>query len=110
MLVRAKQSAVEPKSKIEAMARRVLSEEKKVLEKWRVKGVVPTDDDEVASNSLESRERCRTTAQRGVVKLFNMARAAQIKLEEESRVVKSEEIVGIVNREKKGMTRVTITG
>ena len=91
--------------------RRVLREEKtKVLEKWRVKGVVPMDGDEVASNSLEPRERCKKTAQGGVVKLFNIARAAEIKLEEESRVVKSEEVVEIVNKENKGMAGVTITG
>ncbi|RPA94843.1 hypothetical protein L873DRAFT_1846299 [Choiromyces venosus 120613-1] len=102
VLIRAKHPAVEIESKIEAKARRVLREEKrKELDKGRVKAVVPKDGDEVTRKALELGERCRKTAQRGVVKLFNVVRAAQIKREEGSRVVKSEGVVGIVNREKK---------
>lgn len=105
MLVRAKHSAAEiDESKIEAKARRVLREEKrKELEKGRVREVVPKDDDEAAKKALELEKRLRKTAQRGVIKLFNAVRAAQIKGEEGSRVLKSEGVVGIAKREEKGM-------
>lgn len=105
VLVRAKHSAMEiDESKIEAKARRVLREEKrKGLEKGRVREVVPKDNDEAARKALELEKRLRKTAQRGVVKLFNAVRAAQIKGEEGSRVVKSKGVVGIAKREEKGM-------
>ncbi|PUU77670.1 Rrp15p-domain-containing protein [Tuber borchii] len=103
VLVRSKHSAVEiDESKIEAKARRVLREEKrKELEKGRVREVVPKDDDEAARKALELEKRLRKTAQRGVIKLFNAVRAAQIKGEEGSRVLKSEGVVGIAKREEK---------
>ncbi|CAZ86333.1 unnamed protein product [Tuber melanosporum] len=103
VLVRAKHSAAEvDESKIEAKARRVLREEKrKGLEKGRVKEVVPKGDDEAAGKALELEKKLRKTAQRGVVKLFNAVRAAQIKGEEGSRVVKRKGVVGIAKREEK---------
>ncbi|RPB03432.1 Rrp15p-domain-containing protein [Choiromyces venosus 120613-1] len=103
VLVRAKHSAAEiDESKIEAKARRVLREEKrKEMEKGRVRDVVPRDDDEAARRALELEKRLRKTAQRGVVKLFNAVRAAQIKAEEGSRVVKKEGVVGIGKRGEK---------
>ncbi|KAG0641657.1 Rrp15p-domain-containing protein [Tuber brumale] len=103
VLVRAKHSAAGvDESKIEAKARRVLREEKrKELEKGRVKEVVPKGDDEAARKALELEKKLRKTAQRGVIKLFNAVRAAQIKGEEGDRVVKREGIVGIAKREEK---------
>ncbi|PWW78600.1 Rrp15p-domain-containing protein [Tuber magnatum] len=103
VLVRAKHSAVGvDESKIETKARRVLREEKrKELEKGRVREVVPKDDDEAARKALELEKRLRKTAQRGVIKLFNAVRAAQIKGEEGSRAVKREGVVGLAKREEK---------
>ncbi|CUS07486.1 unnamed protein product [Tuber aestivum] len=103
VLVRARHSAAEvDESRIEAKARRVLREERrKELEKGRVREVIPKDDDEAARKALELEKRLRKTAQRGVIKLFNAVRAAQVKGEEGSRAVKREGVVGIVKREEK---------
>ncbi|KAI5842942.1 Rrp15p-domain-containing protein [Morchella snyderi] len=103
VLVRAKkfQENID-ESKLEAKARRVLREEKrKELEKGRVKEVVPKDDDEAARKTLEHERKLRKTAQRGVVKLFNAVRAAQIKAEEAQKQVKQKGVVGMTNREEK---------
>jgi len=62
---------------------------------------VSNDGDELTRKRLEVGERCRKMAQRGVVKLFNVARAVHIKREEGSRVAKSEGVVGMVNTKKK---------
>ncbi|KAH0605457.1 uncharacterized protein H6S33_004679 [Morchella sextelata] len=103
VLVRAKkfQENID-ESKLEAKARRVLREEKrKELEKGRIKEVVPKDDDEAARKALEHERKLRKTAQRGVVKLFNAVRAAQIKAEEAQKQVKQKGVVGMTNREEK---------
>ncbi|KAL7266419.1 pre-60S ribosomal particles component [Rhizina undulata] len=102
VLVRAKQNAHEiDESKLEAKARRVLKDEKrKELEKGRVKDIVPKDD-EGARKALEREKILRKVAQRGVIKLFNAVRAAQIKGEEASKIAKKRGVVGIINREEK---------
>ncbi|RPB07692.1 Rrp15p-domain-containing protein [Morchella conica CCBAS932] len=103
VLVRAKkfQENID-ESKLEAKARRVLRDEKrKELEKGRIKEVVPKDDDEAARKALEHERKLRKTAQRGVVKLFNAVRAAQIKAEEAQKQVKQKGVVGMTNREEK---------
>lgn len=78
-------------SRLEAKARQKLREDRKLeLEKGRVKDVLlGTDavgDGVVGEGSVgemvEQERRLRKTAQRGVVKLFNAVRAAQVKGEE----------------------------
>lgn len=81
-------------SKLEAKARQKLREDKKLaLDKGRVTDVLlggagSEDGGEVYGQAALTREqerRLRKTAQRGVVKLFNAVRAAQIKGEEAAR-------------------------
>lgn len=81
-------------SKLEAKARQKLREDKKLaLDKGRVMDVllgdaVGQDGGEVDGQAAlikEQEKRLRKTAQRGVVKLFNAVRAAQIKGEEAAR-------------------------
>lgn len=77
-------------------ARRKLREERKLaLEKGRVKDVLLGTDAVdpgaagegagTAGEAMELEKRLRKTAQRGVVKLFNAVRAAQVKGEEAAR-------------------------
>lgn len=81
-------------SKLEAKARQKLREDKKLaLDKGRVMDVLLGDAggqdggevDGQAALIREQEKRLRKTAQRGVVKLFNAVRAAQIKGEEAAR-------------------------
>lgn len=99
VLVRAKRVATGvDESKLEAKARRVLREERRAeMELGRVKDLA-ADEEGVA---LE--RRLRKTAQRGVVKLFNAVRAAQVVGEAVGKEVKQKGIVGMGKREEKGM-------
>lgn len=84
-------------SRLELKARRKLLEERKLaLEKGRVKDVILGTDaprppgaagegEGTAGEAMELERRLRKTAQRGVVKLFNAVRAAQVKGEEAAR-------------------------
>lgn len=78
-------------SRLEAKARRKLREDRKLeLEKGRVKDVLLGTDaagdgvvgEGIVGEMMEQERRLRKTAQRGVVKLFNAVRAAQVKGEE----------------------------
>ena len=98
---------------LEKKARHKLREEKRVaLDKGRVKDVLGAStvfdaargaDIEVPSavETMEIEKRLRKTAQRGVVKLFNAVRAAQIKGEEAAREARRKGIVGHGRREEK---------
>lgn len=80
-------------SRLEIKARRKLREDRKLaLEKGRVKDVLLGTDakgteggDGSVGEAMELERRLRKTAQRGVVKLFNAVRAAQVKGEEAAR-------------------------
>ncbi|MCJ1475802.1 hypothetical protein MMC13_004466 [Lambiella insularis] len=98
--------------KLETKARRALREEKRKLgEKGRVRDVVLGDrgvggpvgpEGEVsAAGNLELERRLRKTAQRGVVKLFNAVRAAQVKGEEAGREARAKGVVGEKRREER---------
>jgi len=50
---------------------------------------------------MEEEKRLRKTAQRGVVKLFNAVRAAQVKGEEASREARAKGLVGQGRREER---------
>lgn len=100
---------------LEKKARHKLKEDKKAaLEKGRVKDVLGASTAFDAANgygigeerpsvqqTMELEKRLRKTAQRGVVKLFNAVRAAQIKGEEAAREARLKGVVGQGRREEK---------
>lgn len=98
---------------LEKKAKSKLREEKKAaMEKGRVKDVLGVstawdaahNDGVVAASVAETMEvekRLRKTAQRGVVKLFNAVRAAQMKGEQAAREARTKGVVGQGRREEK---------
>ncbi len=69
-------------SKLESKARQKLrSDKKEALEKGRVKDVLGVESGDVGA-VMEEEKRLRKIAQRGVVKLFNAVRGAQVRAEE----------------------------
>lgn len=92
-------------AKLEAKARHKLREEKKAqLDRGRVKdvlGVETQDGGETAAEVRELERRLKKTAQRGVVKLFNAVRAAQVKGEQATREAKKAGVVGVKGTESK---------
>ncbi|KAK0510584.1 hypothetical protein JMJ35_007016 [Cladonia borealis] len=69
-------------SKLESKARQKLRADKKeALEKGRVKDVLGVESGDVGT-VMEEEKRLRKIAQRGVVKLFNAVRGAQVRAEE----------------------------
>lgn len=76
-------------SRLEAKARRKLRDEKRTAkERGRVKDVLGLNDERVSTAEVaELEKKLRKIAQRGVVKLFNAVRAAQVKGEEAAREV-----------------------
>lgn len=107
VLVRAKQSQDHvDDGKLEAKARRIMKEEiRKEKEKGRVRDLVPKDDDEAAGKALAKERALKSIARSGVAKLYNAVRAAQIKGEEASKEVKKDGVVGMGNRDAKGMSQ-----
>ncbi|KAL1957013.1 hypothetical protein VTO42DRAFT_6390 [Malbranchea cinnamomea] len=87
--------------KLEARARAKLRAEKKEeLERGRVKDVLGVERGE-AGPVAEQEKKLRKIAQRGVVKLFNAVRAAQVRGEEVAREERQKRtIVGMGEREK----------
>ncbi|KAI9885149.1 MAG: hypothetical protein M1823_003036 [Watsoniomyces obsoletus] len=94
-------------ARLEAKARHKLREEKKAqLDRGRVKDVlgVEGNDDKVnrsAAEVMELERMLKKTAQRGVVKLFNAVRAAQVKGEQAEREAKKAGIVSMKEREER---------
>lgn len=94
---------------LEAKAKRHMKEQKKkALEKGRVREVlVASRDDftgepqESTTQILEAERRLRKVAQRGVVKLFNAVRAAQVKAIEAEKDARRDGVIGMNNREAK---------
>jgi hypothetical protein len=114
------QAAIETSKEItdqalEKKVRHKMRGEKKVaLEKGRVKDVLGASTAFDAANGyangegqasvqeiMETEKRLRKTAQRGVVKLFNAVRAAQVKGEEAAREARVKGLVGHGRREEK---------
>lgn len=105
--------------KLETKAKRRLKEEKRIAsEKGRVKDVLLGDRSDVgalasaesadelaggisAAQIAEQERRLRKTAQRGVVKLFNAVRAAQVRGEEAVKLAREKGVVGEKKREEK---------
>ncbi|KAK0636156.1 Rrp15p-domain-containing protein [Bombardia bombarda] len=105
---------------LETKARKRLREQKRLaMEKGRVRDVlVPSttrtlniatgEVEEVVEDGAEStgqilatERRLRKVAQRGVVKLFNAVRAAQVKAHEAERAARTEGIVGVKRKQEK---------
>lgn len=96
----AQTSAELSNEKLEKLARAKLRAEKKEdLDRGRVRDVLGTDRAQ-AGEVAEEEKRLRKTAQRGVVKLFNAVRAAQIRGEQAAREEKKKGTVGIGERER----------
>ena len=89
--------------KLEHKARaQIRAEKKAALERGRVKDVLGLETDEVETGEvLEEEKRLKKTAQRGVVKLFNAVRAAQVKAEEGMKQAQKEGVVGMQKREER---------
>lgn len=98
---------------LEEKARQKLREERRAaLDKGRVKDVLGASTSFDAARgdaagvlssveTMELEKRLRKTAQRGVVKLFNAVRAAQIKGEEAAKEARKKGLVGYGRREEK---------
>lgn len=89
--------------KLEQKARaQIRAERKQVSERGRVKDVLGLDTPDADTGAImELEKRLKKTAQRGVVKLFNAVRAAQVKNEEALRQAKSEGVIGMQQRQEK---------
>ncbi|KAL2040657.1 hypothetical protein N7G274_006636 [Stereocaulon virgatum] len=86
-------------TKLEAKARHKLHQDKKeALEKGRVKDVLGVESGE-AQGVIEEEKRLRKIAQRGVVKLFNAVRQAQVRGEEARKT--AVDVKGRARREEK---------
>lgn len=90
-------------SKLESKARAQIKTEKRaLLEKGRVKDVLGLENENVATGLvMEEEKRLKKTAQRGVVKLFNAVRAAQVKAEGAIKAAKQDGVVGLGKREER---------
>jgi hypothetical protein len=96
-------------SALEAKARRQMRQQKlAALEKGRVRDVLVATRNEATgevetstSEILETERRLRKTAQRGVVKLFNAVRQAQVKGQEAEQQSRKDGFVGVKGREEK---------
>jgi hypothetical protein len=87
--------------RLERNAKAKLRQERKLdLEKGRVKDVLGVESGE-AGETAELEKRLRKIAQRGVVKLFNAVRAAQVKGDEAAREERKKGTVGVGQREEK---------
>ena len=90
-------------SKLTEKARRQIVAEKRALrEKGRVKDVLGLNDASASTAEVTAKEReLRRTAQKGVIKLFNAVRAAQVKGELAEQQAKDQSLVGMAKREDK---------
>lgn len=90
-------------SRLEAKAKRQLHAEKRAAyEKGRVKDVLGLESVDVSTQEIQEQERrLKKTAQRGVVKLFNAVRAAQVQGDKAREEVRKEGIVGMAQREER---------
>ncbi|EXJ92250.1 hypothetical protein A1O3_00800 [Capronia epimyces CBS 606.96] len=76
------------------------SERKEDLERGRIKDVLGLNSGR-AGEIAEEEKRLRKVAQRGVIKLFNAVRAAQVKAEQAAKEERKKGTVGMANREEK---------
>ncbi|KAJ4344028.1 pre-60S ribosomal particles component [Ascochyta clinopodiicola] len=90
-------------SKLNEKARRqILAEKRAAREKGRVKDVLGLHDTNISTAEVTAKEKeLRRTAQKGVIKLFNAVRAAQVKGEMAEQQAKEQNVVGMAKREEK---------
>lgn len=82
--------------------KQLLAEKRAAQEKGRVKDVLGLNDTSVSTAATTAKEKdLRRTAQKGVIKLFNAVRAAQVKGEQAEREAREKGVVGIGKREEK---------
>jgi fusion and transport protein UGO1 len=82
--------------------RQLLAEKKAAQEKGRVKDVLGLNDPSMSTAATTAKEKeLRRTAQKGVIKLFNAVRAAQVKGEQAERESREKGVVGMAKREEK---------
>ncbi|EMC93822.1 hypothetical protein BAUCODRAFT_93700, partial [Baudoinia panamericana UAMH 10762] len=89
--------------RLEQKARaQIRSERKQALDKGRIKDVLGLETEGVETGAvLEEEKRLKRIAQKGVVRLFNAVRAAQVKGEEARREARAEGVVGVKQREER---------
>jgi fusion and transport protein UGO1 len=86
----------------EKARRQVVAERRAAQDKGRVKVVVGLNDPSVSTAAITAKEKeLRRTAQKGVIKLFNAVRAAQVKGEQAEKEAKAQNVVGLDKREEK---------
>ena len=88
--------------KLEVKAKqKIRAEKKEILEKGRIRDVLGLSDKSLitAEAVAQDEKRLKKTAQRGVIKLFNAVRAAQVKGEEAAQEARKEGVVGMKHRE-----------
>lgn len=97
-------------SALEAKAKRQLRDQKrKAMEKGRVRDVLQTSQSEIfdgepdmtTSDILALEAKLRKTAQRGVVKMFNAVRAAQVQSAEAEKKTRKDGVIGMGRRDEK---------
>ncbi|KAG9199271.1 hypothetical protein G6514_008714 [Epicoccum nigrum] len=90
-------------SKLTEKARRqIVAEKRAAREKGRVKDVLGLNDTSFSTAEVTAKEKeLRRTAQKGVIKLFNAVRAAQVKGELAEQQAKDQSLVGMAKREDK---------
>ncbi|KAH7413590.1 Rrp15p-domain-containing protein [Phaeosphaeria sp. MPI-PUGE-AT-0046c] len=86
----------------EKARRQVVAERKAAQDKGRIKDVLGLNDTDISTADTTAQEKAlRRTAQKGVIKLFNAVRAAQVKGEMAEKEAKAHNIVGLDQREEK---------
>lgn len=90
-------------AKLEQKARaQIRLEKRQTSEKGRVKDVLGLETPAVETGKvMEEEKRLKKTAQRGVVRLFNAVRAAQVKAEDAMQRAREEGVVGMAKREER---------
>nr|OQO29703.1 hypothetical protein B0A51_03462 [Rachicladosporium sp. CCFEE 5018] len=90
-------------SKLETKARaQIRGEKRHLMNKGRVEDVLGLETEGVDTGKvMEEEKRLKKTAQRGVVKLFNAVRAAQVKAEGAMTQARQEGVVGMGKREER---------
>ncbi len=82
--------------------RQLLAEKRAAQEKGRVKDVLGLSDPGVSTAAATAKEKeLRRTAQKGVIKLFNAVRAAQVKGEQAEKESREKGLVGLGKRQEK---------
>lgn len=80
--------------------KQLLAEKRAAQEAGRVKDILGLNDPNVSTEATTAKEReLKRTAQKGVIKLFNAVRAAQVKGEQAEREAREKGVVGLGKRE-----------